>query len=155
MDVLKEGEHKEPRGRKRRNNLAKTGDETLRWKSLTQGTWLNCHQRSLLVQCPAIAAAPEATSRGSCGEKTRPSRSLLGIEDNSWYLLKDSNLRGTQAVNLETSLLDESQRASQLTLCEVPVHLMRVSALPMKGTPAGSCFSHFSTGLLGSFVISP
>jgi len=109
------------------------GDETLRCRSLIQGTWVNNWWRSLLVQCTAIAAAPEATSQGSCGEM-RPSLSLVGIKDNSWYLLKESNLRGTQAANLQTSLLDESQRVSQLCLCEVPVHLMGVSASPMQGT---------------------
>lgn len=38
------------------------GDETLRCKSFTQGTWLDSRWRSLLVQCTAIAAAPEAMS---------------------------------------------------------------------------------------------
>lgn len=32
-------------------------------------------------------------------------------------------MRRTQPVNLQTSLLDESQRVSQLCLCELPVHL--------------------------------
>lgn len=53
----------------------------------------------------------------------KPSLPLLGIKDNSWYLLKDSSLRGTQAANLQVSLLDEIQRVSQLHLSEVPVHL--------------------------------
>lgn len=102
-----------------------------------QGTWLNSQWRSSLVQCTTITAASEAMSEGSCKEKTRPSLSLLGAKHNSWYLLKESNLRETQAVNLQMSLLDESQRASQLSLCEVPVHLMGVSASPMKA--ARSC----------------
>lgn len=64
----------------------------------------------------------------------KPSLPLLGIKDNSWYLLKDSSLRGTQAANLQVSLLDEIQRVSQLHLSEVPVHLMGGSALLMEGT---------------------
>lgn len=76
------------------------------------------------MQRAAVAAAPEVTSRGSHGEKTRPSRSSLGVKDKSWCLLKESNLRGTQAVNLQMSLLDGSQRVSQLCLSEVPIYLM-------------------------------
>lgn len=34
------------------------------------------------VQCAAITAAPEATSRGGRGEKMRPSLSSLGVEDD-------------------------------------------------------------------------
>lgn len=49
---------------------------------------------SLLGKATSIPAAPGATHQGSLGEEARPSLSLLGAEDNSWYLLKESNLRG-------------------------------------------------------------
>lgn len=91
-----------------------------------------CWWRSLLGRVTSIPAVPEATHQGSLGEETSPSLSLLGAEDNSWYLLKESNLRGMLAVNLQASLLDKSQRASQLHLCKDPDRAMAVFALPLR-----------------------